>query len=546
MTAAGVLTVVAIIALGGYLADVTTSSGSKIRRASAVAPYAEVTAGFQKGLATLKWPPAANATGYTLARDGVVVATAGSGARSTQFSVTAGTHTLDAYPIFAPPPTTTVATTTTATTTAPTTTDATTTAETTPTPTTTAPTTTTNPAPPATGWAGDFACYGVQPSGSSCYTLAACTTTVTTSSGLQSAIAASAGGNVICLNGSGTFAAGTITQTPSSNVVIQPATGQTPTLTARFTGANHWDVKGVTINGGVTVAGSTNITIEHSTWVPGTQGILLCNNTSCGSTGGPANQNILIDYDDFTQTEAIQTESRITFYTHGASNPVGWTISHSLVAGTFSGQCSDGIDQVAGGGAGASGVVVGPGNEFTNINQGDCANGAHADPIAIQDTNGIVITSNYFHDNGSGSGGIFTWDQNGVVQNNVVLCTGGSATAEIGIRGSTDWSFKHNYIGANCDMAASDTDAPDGGTLTFINQVFDPAADYSCTTVGASCATSYMMNSGASGTGMVTENPVKLVSSPASGYYHYELDTTSAGYHSGSDGKSMGICDTCG
>ena len=44
-----------------------------------------------------------------------------------------------------------------------------------------------------------------------------------------------------------------------------------------------------------------------------------------------------------------------------------------------------------------------------------------------------------------------------------------------------------------------------------------------------------------SGTGNVPERPGCLSSSPASGYYHYQLASTSPGYHTASDGKSMGI-----
>ena len=42
------------------------------------------------------------------------------------------------------------------------------------------------------------------------------------------------------------------------------------------------------------------------------------------------------------------------------------------------------------------------------------------------------------------------------------------------------------------------------------------------------------------GTGNINGTPV-YVSSPASGYYHYQLASSSPGYHAASDGKSMGI-----
>ena len=50
----------------------------------------------------------------------------------------------------------------------------------------------------------------------------------------------------------------------------------------------------------------------------------------------------------------------------------------------------------------------------------------------------------------------------------------------------------------------------------------------------------YNMNAGVSGTGNISGTPV-YVSSPSSGYYHYQLAPGSPGYNAASDGKSMGI-----
>lgn len=50
--------------------------------------------GLAVSLITVKWAPVLGATGYTLSRDGVKVATAGVNARSAVFAVTAGAHTL--------------------------------------------------------------------------------------------------------------------------------------------------------------------------------------------------------------------------------------------------------------------------------------------------------------------------------------------------------------------------------------------------------------------------------------------------------------------
>jgi hypothetical protein len=56
------------------------------------------------------------------------------------------------------------------------------------------------------------------------------------------------------------------------------------------------------------------------------------------------------------------------------------------------------------------------------------------------------------------------------------------------------------------------------------------------------CTATFNLNPGAAwfGTGSVKGAPV-FVSSPASGYYHYQLAPSSPGYHAASDGESMGI-----
>src|SRR5207249_994671 len=98
----------------------------------------------------------------------------------------------------------------------------------------------------------------------------------------------------------------------------------------------------------------------------------------------------------------------------------GVTVSNSHFGGEGAGgDCSDGI-QVLGG---AYGVLI-SGNEFTGIDQNICTNGAHADPIQIYGGDHTTITGNYFHDNGTGTGGILMgmYSDYTTVTNNVFVC----------------------------------------------------------------------------------------------------------------------------
>ncbi|HEY6961249.1 MAG TPA: hypothetical protein VI408_05095, partial [Gaiellaceae bacterium] len=56
----------------------------------------------------------------------------------------------------------------------------------------------------------------------------------------------------------------------------------------------------------------------------------------------------------------------------------------------------------------------------------------------------------------------------------------------------------------------------------------------------ATYTATYNLNSGKTGTGNITGTPI-YQTTPSSGYYHYQLATSSPGYNAASDGKSMGI-----
>jgi hypothetical protein len=284
------------------------------------------------------------------------------------------------------------------------------------------------------------------------------------------------------------------------------------------------------------IFGSQNIQIVNSTFAAGNPGVYICSALGCGNSRIP-NAHVLLDHDNFNNADQIGTESRVTF--RGDNNPdvtkpLGFTVSHSSFIGIDGGRCSDGFDTMAS----ADGVVVGPGNEFSGIDQ-SCTNGAHADPIALQGGLGIQIVGNYIHDNGSGSGGSFLWDNGGTYANNVVTCTGQSATPEIAFRGAPGWTFEHNTLGPFCDVYYGTENGPLTGEI-LRNNVFAQGSGGPDYNAPGCCTESYNLDSGNPGTGNITGTAV-FATSPASGYYHYQLQPGSPGYLAGSDGKSMGV-----
>ena len=428
-------------------------------------------------------------------------------------------------------------------------------------------------------WAGSFSCYGVDTSGS-CYSLATCTggnytlTNDGTPQTLVSAISAAPAGTVICL-AAGTYSGGTVTATKSSDVTIQPTVvSNAVTVTIDFHGASHFKLQGVTVgnSGAMDLWASTNMTIAHDTFYPG--GIGFCDNASCATSGSSVTgENDLIDYDRFDNiANGAGHEGRLsmTGASYLAATNVGLTISHSHFGGEgcdattnvctqngtggFAG-CSDGVWNL-----GVYGAVVGPGNEFTRLTEGGCqaANGAHVDPV--QNTSGVTtsetITSNWFHDNGDGSGGYLSTDSaNGdTIKNNVFEGTGASQIpGEVDSEGcdTVVCNITHNVFsctvgGTGCGLFVGVDNAsnPSVNTVVQDNVFLNSGLGTEGT---ASYVASYDVNcTGCSGSNLITGTPVFLAS-PSSGYYHFELDSSSPGYHAGSDGStSPGIGSAAG
>ena|GEM_PF-2013204 len=387
---------------------------------------------------------------------------------------------------------------------------------------------------PSSQWAGTFDCYGTTGC-SNLPTLATCTSTI--SSGLQTALNNATGGAVICLN-SGSYGNIALTSKAySSDVIVQPASGATVTVGSvtlnavthlRFTGVGGasatMSVGGSEID--VSSGCSTNITFNYVTY---TSGAFTYPTYSCSH--GMA---ILYDHDRFDNISGPGGGEEQRFRvidTLGHTQTDGITLSNSHI----SGGCSDGIDF-----AGSPyGTVIGPGNEFTNINQAysdaNCA-GTHVDPIQGLGSDHTLVTGNWFHDNGSGSGGILSAGEPGLtVTNNVFASTGYGCS--ILVKAGSNETISHNWFAE--DICYPNSDSGGSGSNNIIrNNVFSGGG---ITNEGGGTAWIADHNLGLD----VTGTPV-YVGTLGSSYYNYQLASNSPGYKTGTDGLSLGIADPSG
>lgn len=407
-----------------------------------------------------------------------------------------------------------------------------------------------------TNWAGAFSCYG---NGSSCWTANPCTTTI--SSGLSAAISAAAAGDTICLNaGTYSLTSNLISGvTKSSDVTIQPTTTSTAVTINNFEidSSSHLKFQGESIAGanlgqysgspgGPSVG--TNITFSHINWTGpvnithhgGDPAAHLTIDGSSFNNLGPGihDGRLQLEGDDPSGTEGPQQDLTIVI-----SNNIFENTSGSHPSGTAPGNCSDGINSSTN----APGITVGPGNEFTQLQENDCSSGGasppnyHVDPIQLFGTDGAWhIYDNYFHDNGDGSGGLEDFDGNGpgtLVNNNVFNCGTCSGSPQI-VNSGDNWTWSHNTIvgGYLFKVDTNNSQTPSGATVK--DTVIGTGVGLDLLATGNSY--DHNLNCGCTGTGNISGTEA-FVSSPASGYYHYQLASSSPGYHAGNSGLSMGI-----
>jgi hypothetical protein len=271
---------------------------------------------------------------------------------------------------------------------------------------------------------------------------------------------------------------------------------------------------------GVAAAEASNhLTFKHLTWTG-----------AVAYRVQGANNAILFDHDVFDNLGTGLWEGRITVRGYNQNAPAGVTISNSH----FSGGCSDGIQLIGD----TYGVVI-SGNEFSNINQSGC-DPVHADPIQIVDGKATVITGNYFHDNGSGSGGLMAGlaFNATVVSNNVFVCTCVYPWS-VFAGGAANWKVSHNTFvgGGQLRFEVFNGNTPSGNLVR--DNVFMAGGGISSSSSYGS--NDHNLNAGVSGTGNMPGTPIFVGGSNPTTYAGYRLTSGSPGKGAASDGTDMGI-----
>jgi hypothetical protein len=365
-----------------------------------------------------------------------------------------------------------------------------------------------------------------------------CTKTTRAGTGLVSAIQNASAGSTICL-ASGTYTGFTLTSvSKSSDVTIKPASGASVTISGgvNFNKSSHLRFTGV--GGTMTIHGnkidnssgcSSHLSFDHITY---TSGVIVLTRYACSH-----HLHLLWDHDRFDNLGSATWEGRfnVESYDVGPLIPNGVTISNSHFGGSGPSRnnCSDGIEPDA------YGTVIGPGNEFTNLKQGSCI--AHVDPIQIYGGSHTIVTGNYFHDNGDGSGGMMAgaYADYTTVSNNVFVC---SCRYPWSIHAGSERHsvIKHNTFagGGEVRFEVVNGVSPSGDLVR--DNVFTRGGGIS--TDGSNYGTNHHnLNAGRPGMGNMTGTPIFVGGKKPTSYAGYHLAPRSRGKGAASDGGDMGI-----
>jgi hypothetical protein len=397
-----------------------------------------------------------------------------------------------------------------------------------------------------------FNCYATPTAGGSCWTPATCTQPIAANdtTSLQTALNNAVGGAVIC--GSGTYGAISLDAVKkASDVTLQSLDPNNPATVGRLalSGDSHLVFQGLHIVG-ADVWGNTHMKFLHNQF--DTDWVYFCGSTSCGVTAVVANADVVFDHNSFSMPKGIFDGRFEIRGVDGDRTPNGLTITNNLFKDGSPNACGDGLQLI-----GDASYTMIHGNEFTGLDQGNCQaiNGNHTDPIQIVGAYHTVVDGNWFHDNGSGSGGFegFDSEDSDVITNNVFASTGYPYSVTGGANlDTTDISrnmiVEHNVIVRQVSIGdthkdSNGNDVQDGsfGNLVRDNVILEGFA----TGAKVGTAESYnlcLASSGCSGDHDINSNsPVFVGGATPTTYAGWVLAANSLGYHTASDGQSLGI-----
>ena len=354
-----------------------------------------------------------------------------------------------------------------------------------------------------------------------------CTTTL--SSGLQGAIEHAAAGSKLCL-APGRYGDITLSTNKSSMVIVAAAPGvsrsQVQLGYADIATSSNLTFSHLTIAGANN--GSESLPATHIHWVEDsfTSGV-------CVQTPTSANIDILIAGSTFISVSAAgcgnEGRLQVNGHNHDLEGINGVVISHDLFQGASPGGCTDGVNITGG----ASGTQIGPGDEFSDIEQGSC-DPAHVDPIQFYGAPNTTVTGDYFHGDSSQ---IESPDGNGspmTVTNNVFV----QYANPIQIGGGEGDVINHNTIVGDLEIGHENVGASTDETIT--NNVITRGISLNDGQSRGGWKVEYNLIPGGGGPHGISGRPVFVGGRHPFTWAGYALASRSPGHRAASGGTDMG------
>ena len=340
-----------------------------------------------------------------------------------------------------------------------------------------------------------------------------------TPANLGSVFASSQGGDVIHLaTGSyGTFSGGS----KPATVTLVPEPGASASMGLGFTPADHIRLDGLTLSGGA-LTGAHDIAIVNSTFTATTN-----------ISASVPNANIVLDHDVFDNISPCGScpEGRVTVTSPGGNSagPSGVVISNSR----FFGGTSDGV-QLTGQ---ATGVQIGPGNEFANMGQ---TSAVHTDPIQLYGARDTLITGNYLHDNATGIMAPDGGDGGYLRIENNVFTRSEQPGAYLGFKPGLSVIHNTFTVALMINDDPSKSGSPTTGAVIKDNVLGGGLAKQNLGS-GAIAQEDYNLLSGGSGAHDIKANPTFAAGAKPTTYAGFLLAPGSPGVKAADDGADMGI-----
>ena len=274
-----------------------------------------------------------------------------------------------------------------------------------------------------------------------------CTTTLNSGASVSNAVSSAAAGSTICLN-AGTYSFNaSINKSAMTTVIAAPGVSKSQVTFTTLNVQNSNNLTFQTFSGGFVVGlpslggAAHNITIKD----------FIATSDSCIYAGNNGPLNITIDGGYFGNLGQSCTEGRLGI--HGLCPATDYTVDQNIVIknsefSSAAGGASDGIQTTCS----PRGVIIGPGNYFHDILEGNCGT-VHCDAVQPYAASRTKIIGNFFYNN---SDSIMDGDCNDVseVSDNVMYQEPSSATYNVLLSGlSSGALIYHNTLGPNSNIA---------------------------------------------------------------------------------------------